>query len=88
MVYHLAQHEVLFEFSEKFNAKMVQQIRALDGKSNIDSGAIGKWVLSLKRLRFESKSKALLVLCFFLRPHEVYAPVSMCSLVSTPLQGN
>lgn len=35
IVHHLAQHEVLFEYSEKLNAKMVEQIRALDERTAV-----------------------------------------------------
>jgi hypothetical protein len=33
IVHHLAQHEVLLEYSEKFNAKMIEQIRVLDQRT-------------------------------------------------------
>jgi hypothetical protein len=35
IVHHLAQHEVLFEYSEKLNAKMVEQIRSLDERTSV-----------------------------------------------------
>lgn len=35
IVHHLAQHEVLFEYSEKLNAKMVEQIRDLDERTAV-----------------------------------------------------
>lgn len=33
IIHHLAQHEVLFEFSERLNAKMIEQIRVLDERT-------------------------------------------------------
>lgn len=35
IVHHLAQHEVLFEYSEKLNAKMIEKIRALDERTAV-----------------------------------------------------
>lgn len=33
IIHHLAQHEVLFEYSERLNAKMIEQIRVLDERT-------------------------------------------------------
>ncbi|NKE70184.1 hypothetical protein [Candidatus Manganitrophus noduliformans] len=35
IVHHLAQHEVLFEYSEKLNAKMIEKIRVLDERTAV-----------------------------------------------------
>lgn len=35
IIHHLAKHEVLFEYSEKLNAKMTEKIQALDERTAI-----------------------------------------------------
>lgn len=42
MVHQLAQHEVLFEYAEKFNAKIVQQIKTLDERTTTLFDILGK----------------------------------------------
>ncbi|TAJ99899.1 MAG: hypothetical protein EPO39_16295 [Candidatus Manganitrophaceae bacterium] len=34
IIHHLAQYEVLFEYSERLNAKIIEQIRALDERTS------------------------------------------------------